>query len=115
MRRRVGRVKSASEEEPMYTAIRRYEGVADTGEVARRATEGFAPQLRDQSGFIGYWVVDAGDGVLATISVFESEEAANDSTTAAAAWIRENIGDLVPNPPQVTAGATTGIAAEATA
>jgi hypothetical protein len=99
----------------MYTAIRRYEGVVDTGEVARRAAEEFAPLLRDQPGFMGYWAIDAGDGVLATISVFESEEAAIDSTAAAANWIRENIADLVPNPPQVTAGVTTGVMAEARA
>ena len=99
----------------MYTAIRRYEGIEDTAEVARRAVEDFAPQLRDQPGFVGYWVVDAGDGVLATISVFESEKAAADSTAAAAAWIRENIADLIPNAPQVTAGTTAGIGAEATA
>jgi hypothetical protein len=100
----------------MYTAIRRYEGVVDTAEVARRAVEEFAPQLHDQPGFMGYWVVDAGEGVLATISVFESETSAIASTTAAAAWIRESgLGELIPNPPQVTAGATTGVMEEARA
>ena len=99
----------------MYTAIRRYEGVVDTAEVARRAVEEFAPQLRDQPGFMGYWAVDAGDGVLATISVFESETAAIESTTAAAAWVRETISHLIPNPPQVTAGVTIGVMEEARA
>jgi heme-degrading monooxygenase HmoA len=96
----------------MHTVIRRYEGVEDTAEVARRAVEEFAPQLRDQPGFQGYWVVDAGDGVLATISVFESEQAAVDSTAAAASWVQANMPELAPNPPQVTAGITTGVSAE---
>jgi hypothetical protein len=100
----------------MYTAIRRYEGVMDTAEVPRRAVEEFSPRLRDQPGFMGYWVVDAGDGVLATISVFESETAARESTAAAAAWIREStVGELIPNPPQVTAGTTTGVMEDARA
>ena len=96
----------------MYTVIRRYQGVQDGAEVARRAVEEFAPQLSEQPGFQGYWAVDAGDGVLATITVFETEEAAANSSAAAASWIQGNIANLVPNPPQITAGITTGVSAE---
>ena len=96
----------------MYTVIRRYQGVQDTAEVARRAVEEFAPQLRDQPGFQGYWVVNAGDGVLATITAYESEEAAADSTAAAATWVQENLANLVPSPPRVTSGETTGVMGE---
>lgn len=96
----------------MYTVIRRYQDVADTTEVARRAVEEFAPQLRDQPGFQGYWVVDAGDGVLATISVFDSEDAAVESNAAAATWVQQNIANLVPSPPRMTAGETTGVSAQ---
>ena len=96
----------------MYTVIRRYQDVQDTAEVARRAVEEFAPQLRDQPGFQGYWVVNGGDGILATITVFESEEAAAASTAAAATWVQENMPNLVPSPPRVTSGETIGVAAE---
>jgi hypothetical protein len=96
----------------MHTVIRRYQGVQDSAEVARRAAEEFGPQLRDQPGFQGYWVVDGGGGVLATITVFETEEAAVESTAAAATWVQEHMPNLVPNAPQVTAGATTGVTAE---
>ena len=99
----------------MHTVIRRYEGVEDTPEVARRAVEEFGPTLSDRSGFQGYWVIDAGDGIMATITVFDTEEAANDSIAAAAAWVRQNMPDLVPNAPQVTAGETIGIMAAAPA
>jgi hypothetical protein len=99
----------------MHTVIRRYEGAADSSEVARRAVEEFGPMLRDRPGFQGYYVVDAGDGVLATISVFETEEAALDTIPAAAAWVRENIPELADIPPQVTAGSTAGVEAHATA
>jgi heme-degrading monooxygenase HmoA len=97
----------------MHTVIRRYEGATDSTEVARRAAEEFGPMLRDRPGFQGYYVVDAGDGVLATISVFDTEEAALETTRAAAAWVRENIPELADIPPQVTAGSTAGVAAEA--
>jgi hypothetical protein len=98
----------------MHTVIRRYQGVVNTEEVARRAAEEFAPTLRDQPGFQGYWVVDAGLGVLATITVFDSEEAAAASTAAASTWVQQNMPHLVPNAPQVTAGTTTGVSAEVT-
>ncbi|HEY5694843.1 MAG TPA: hypothetical protein VIR14_10060 [Gaiellaceae bacterium] len=96
----------------MYTVIRTYKDVADTTQVARRAIDEFAPQLRDLPGFQGYWVVDAGDGVLATITAFDSEEAAVGSNAAAATWVQENIPNLVPSPPRVTAGETAGVTAE---
>jgi len=95
----------------MYTAIRRYEGVTEPAEVVKRATEEFAPMLRDKPGFIGYWIVDAGEGVVSTISVFETREAAEASTEAAAGWARERLADLITGPPQVTAGPTTGVQA----
>ena len=97
----------------MYTVIRRYEGSPiDSAEVARRAVAEFGPQLSEQPGFQGYWAVDAGDGVLATITVFETEEAAAASTPAARAWVRDNLPELASIEPQVTAGATTGVMGE---
>jgi heme-degrading monooxygenase HmoA len=95
----------------MYTVIRTYQGVSNSAEVARRAIDEFAPQLRDQPGFQGYWVVDAGDGVVATISAFETEEAAVEANAASATWVQANLANLVPNPPRLTAGETTGVLA----
>ena len=52
--------------------------------------------------------------MIATITVFDTEDAAMDSTAAAAGWIRENLAHLIPNAPQVTAGATHGVRPEVT-
>jgi hypothetical protein len=68
--------------------------------------------LSERPGFQVYWAVDAGDGVLATITVFETEDAALETTSAARAWVRENLPELAELPPQVTAGATTGVMGE---
>jgi hypothetical protein len=99
----------------MYTVIRRYEGVVDAAEVIRRVTDEFAPMLAERPGFGGYWIVDAGDGVLATIGVFETQGAAEDSTRAAAGWVSERLADLLPSAPQVTMGETSGVGAAAPA
>ena len=95
----------------MYTVIRRYEGVTDVDEVARRASSEFAGILAGHEGFRGYYVVSAGSGVLASISVFETKEQAEASTKEAASWVGENLAEFVPNAPQVTAGETSGTGA----
>ena len=44
----------------MYVTVRRYEGIADSNEVARRVQEGFLPLLRQTPGFVDYYFADAG-------------------------------------------------------
>ena len=46
----------------------------------------------------------AGDGIVASISIFENEEAAEQSNAAAAAWVRESLSDVITEAPEVTAG-----------
>jgi hypothetical protein len=91
----------------MYAVVRRYEGT-DTSrhdEMFREVGEGFLPTLAESPGFIGYYFVDAGDGVAASIGIFETQQAAEDSTRAAADYIRgQNMQDILPNPPEVFAG-----------
>ena len=92
----------------MYTSIMRYEGIdpVSVEEIIQRAEKGFVPIISGSAGFIGYYLIDAGGGVIATISVFETQAAAEASNKAAAGWVKENLAALVPNPPQITAGGT---------
>ena len=62
------------------------------------------PLLKEIPGFVASYWVDAGGGVMASTSVFEDQAGAEPSTGRAAAWVRDNIASLLPNPPQVTAG-----------
>ena len=88
----------------MYVAVRRYEGVSDPQKVAQVAEEGFVPIISGMPGFVAHYLVDAGDGVMAAISVFEHKEAEEQSTFRAGEFIQEQAAALLPNPPQVTAG-----------
>jgi hypothetical protein len=88
----------------MYATIRRYEDVTDPGEAGRRVSEGFVPLLKEIPGFVAYYWVDAGDGVMASTSVFEDRAGADASTEKAADWVRENIAELLPARPLMTAG-----------
>ena len=88
----------------MYVAVRRCEGVTDTKKVAQLVEEGFIPIISEMPGFVAYYFVDAGDGVIATTSVFEHKDAEEESTFRAGEFVQEHLAPLLPNPPQVTAG-----------
>jgi hypothetical protein len=88
----------------MYAAVRRFEGVTDSQKVAQVAEEGFVPIISDLPGFVAHYTLDAGDGVMVGISVFEHKDAEEESTFLAVEFVAEHLEPLMPNPPQVTAG-----------
>jgi hypothetical protein len=88
----------------MYATVRRYEGVSDLSEARRLVDEGFIPIISEVPGFVAYYWVDAGDGVIISTSVFEDQSGAEESNRRAADWNRENVASLLQNPPQITAG-----------
>jgi hypothetical protein len=88
----------------MYVAVRRFEGVTDSQKVAQEAKEGFVPIISDLPGFVAHYTLDAGDGVMVGISVFEHKDAEEESTFLAGEFVAEHLEPLMPNPPQVTAG-----------
>ncbi|MER6532589.1 hypothetical protein ABT215_01960 [Streptomyces sp900105755] len=88
----------------MYAVVRRYEGVTDPAEAGRRVSEGFVPLLRQVPGFVAYYWVDAGDGVMLSTSVYDDQAGAEESVRRAAAFVRDQLASLLPHPPQVTAG-----------
>ena len=92
----------------MYAAVRRYEGITDDAEAARLVGETFVPLLQGVPGFLAYYWIDAGDGVMASLSLFENQDGADKSVEIAHAWIVENAPTLFPNPPRVTEGLVVG-------
>lgn len=93
----------------MHAVIRRYEGVDQSrrDELVRVLKDEFVPRLSEDADFQAYYVIFEA-GVLATVTVCETREAAEESTRLATEFIRErNLTDAVPNPPQVTAGEVT--------
>jgi hypothetical protein len=89
---------------PMYAAVRRYEGIIDDDEAARLVRDSFMPQLENVPGFVAYYWIDAGEGVMASLSVFEDKSGADESVKFAHQWIQETAPNLFPNPPLVTEG-----------
>ena len=91
----------------MHATIRRYEGVdtARTNELTGKVNEKLVPQLRKLPGFSGYYLIEAGNGVLSSLGLFETAEQADESTKIVAQWIRdENFDSAMPNAPKITSG-----------
>ena len=88
----------------MYIATRRYEGVSDSQKVRQLVDEGFVPIISEMPGFVAFYWVDAGDGVVASTSVYEHKDAEEQSNIEAREFVQEHLAPLMPNPPQVTAG-----------
>jgi len=89
-----------------YLTVRRYEGVTDSKEAARRIQEEFLPLISKIPGFISYYWVDEEDGVMVSVSVFATREAEEESNRLAADFVKQhpNVARLLPKPPQITAG-----------
>jgi hypothetical protein len=91
----------------MYATVRRYDGIdkVRSDEITRKVTESLLPSIRELSGFAGYFLIDAGEGAIASIGLFESAAKAHESTRLAASWVRDqNLESALPNAPTVTAG-----------
>ena len=91
----------------MHATIRRYEGVDTTriNDVVSRVDETFIPQIRELPGFAGYFLMEADNGVLSSISLFETLEQMDESTKLVSKWISdENFSRAIPNPPKITSG-----------
>ena len=91
----------------MHATIRRYEGVdtTRTNEVASKVEQTLVPQLRKLPGFAGYYLIEAGNGVLSSLGLFETSEQAGESTKVVSKWITdENFNSAIPNAPKITSG-----------
>ena len=97
----------------MYATVRRYEGIdkVRSEEITRKIVHSLVPELSELSGFIGYFVIDAGGGVLTSVSLFESSAQAEASTRLAVGWIRDHdLESALPNAPLITAGPLVALA-----
>jgi hypothetical protein len=91
----------------MFGIIRRYDAIDQnrTKELVKKVDETFVPQLSKLPGFRGYHVIAAGNGVMSTISFFDTSAQADESSRVASTWVREQkLETALPNPPQITSG-----------
>ena len=73
-------------------------------ELMRKLDEGLVPIIRAAPGYVAYYAIDSGDGVVSAVSVFEDEAAAVAANRLTERWIQDNLGSMVPGEPQVISG-----------
>jgi hypothetical protein len=89
----------------MYVVIRKFPNMQNVQEAARRAETGLGPVLKQQPGFKGYYIVQLEGGGGASISLFESADAAKAAHQRALSWLKENLAELTGGgEPEVTMG-----------
>ena len=91
----------------MHAIIRRYEGVDQnrTDELTKKVGESLVPKLSKLEGFSEYYLIEANNGVMTSVGIFDTTTHASESTRVAADWIREeSLETALPNPPKVTEG-----------
>ena len=91
----------------MHATIRRYDGVDQNRivELTDKVNETLIPKLNKLPGFIGYYLVDAGNGVVTSLGLFETPEQGMESTKLVTTWIREEkLDTILPNAPKITSG-----------
>ncbi len=87
----------------MYATIRRYKS-GSPEEVLKQVKKGFVPIISKAPGFLDYYVLNCGDGVLVSISVFKTQAQEKRSNQMAAQWVRQSVAPLMEGPPEVTEG-----------
>ncbi len=91
----------------MFATIRRYEGVdqSRTTELTTKVNETLVPKLSEMPGFKGYYLIEAGNGIVSSLNLFETSDQAEESTKFVSTWIRdEKLDGIVPNAPKITLG-----------
>ncbi len=91
----------------MHATIRRYEGVDQNRELelTKKVNETLMPRLSKLPGFSGYYLIEAKDGIMTSVNLFDTSTHADESNRVSADWIHEEkLEQALPNPPKVTLG-----------
>lgn len=90
----------------MFVTIRIYDTPQPKQEIARYVEEHFIPAVKENPEFRGWYIVDAGQEKLASITLFERLETALRANQKSEAFRMENdeLKMLLPNAPEVVVG-----------
>jgi hypothetical protein len=91
----------------MHAIIRRYEAIDQTrtSELVKKVEDSFLPLVSELRGFNGYYLIEADNGVVSSVSLFDTAAHAEESTRIASSWVHEaNLETALPNPPKIANG-----------
>jgi hypothetical protein len=91
----------------MHATVRRYDGIDESRipELVKKSDETLLPRLSKLPGFSGYYLIEAGNGVMSSINFFDTPTQADESTRLVSSWVRdEKLEGALPNAPKITHG-----------
>ena len=90
----------------MFGIVRRYRvRLGTVTQAARHVEDGLLPQLRAQHGFVACYFLDAGDQVLVSVTICETEQSAQAVGRLAHDWFRTDWPSFRSIPPEASSGA----------
>jgi heme-degrading monooxygenase HmoA len=100
----LNREQFSKKEQAMYMVIRRLKVKPHLlGEAIQRVENGYVPIVSNEPGFVAFYGVEVGEGEGLTISVFETQESAEDANKSALVWAGENLAPLAQGPAEIVA------------
>jgi heme-degrading monooxygenase HmoA len=87
----------------MYATVRTYAANPELADALVSNEADVKSLISGIDGFKAYYLIRTADGAV-SISVYDNEAGANESTSAAATWIGENLPEIGGSAPQVSAG-----------
>lgn len=94
----------------MYATMRRYDlgagsrGTGSVKELTRRCEEELVPTLGGLGGFVAYYVVDTGNGIISSVSIFDDAAGAEEGNKLVKQFFKERLQGMLQANPQVTQG-----------
>ena len=89
----------------MHVTIRKYAGKgALIDKLVPPVRDGLVPLLKRAPGFKGYCAFGSDDGHIVSVSVFDDQRSATRANEQVRGWVVSNLGELLPNLPEVLAG-----------
>jgi hypothetical protein len=87
----------------MYASIRYYQ-TSQPDEVRRQVHEHFLPIISLAPGFQAYYLVNAGQSIQISVSIFDTQAGAEESNRLAQAWVRRSVQPLLLGAPDMHVG-----------
>ncbi len=87
----------------MYATVRTYSSSPELADPLVSNEAAVKSLLTGIEGFRAYYLIRTTEGAV-SVSVYESDQGAAESTAAAASWIRENLPDIGGSAPEVSSG-----------
>ena len=89
----------------MYVQVAHYKlGSGTVDDLRSRVEEGPVKVMRAMPGFVDYYAFDAGDGAVASVSVFADRSGVEEAERRLAEWIEATVSALDISPGEVSEG-----------